>query len=471
MRGKLAAAMFIALIADAVGQGQAVAIDRPSTSPQGRAHVFTIDQARRRIDAGGYARVSGLRKDAEAIWRGKATTRERNPIDVMITSDGDLVTASTLEAESYLWGPEVQVTSDPSDAWYAAIGASGNTVHMARGNGTILYRRSRNEGATWTSAISLGSGFLYLEKPLVADHSYVYIAYFKDIRNFSDWCCDRQAGDIYIRVSQNHGTTWKPEIRLSTARSAYRIAIAAAGSSVHVVWMDFRAGIWDIYYRRSMDSGTTWGPEVRLVRGTSKNGSTVGAERPGIDVSGNSVFVAWMDGRDGEPPCYSMPECSQVYFKRSLDGGNTWEPEVRLTADSTYSARPVVTSVGSRVFVAYDHSQANDGNDAYLLESTDGGASWNSAQRISYTKAADHTTALAEDSSVYLAHMDMRSPGTVSLRISNDSGVSFLPEERVSPGSEVGAPYLGATSRYLHVLWPERRTGTWQWFYRGRLKQ
>jgi hypothetical protein len=340
---------------------------------------------------------------------------------------------------------------------------------VAVGNGTILYRRSKDEGATWTSPISLGSGFLYLEKPLVADHSNVYIAYFKDIRNLTDWCCNREAGDVYVRVSRDRGVTWQPERRLSTARSAYRVALAAAGASVHVVWQDFRAGIWDIYYRRSIDGGITWGPEIRLVRGTSKNGSTVGAERPGIDVSANSVFVTWSDGRDGEPHCYTMPECSQVYFKRSLDGGNTWEQDVRLTSDPTYSSRPVVTSRANRVFIAYDHSQANDGNDAYLLESNDGGASWNSAQRMSYSKAADHTTALVENSFVYLAYMDLRNPGNVSLRISNDAGINFLPEEHVSPGSESGAPYLGATSSYLHVLWPERRTGTWQWFYRRRL--
>jgi hypothetical protein len=217
-----------------------------------------------------------LRKDTDGIWHGNAATRYGKPVDLTITPEGDLAVSFTLDPASRSWGPEVQMTSEQSNAWFAAMGASGNTVHVARGNGKILYRRSRNEGATWTSYSNLGSGFLYLEKPLVADHSNVYITYFKDIRNFSDWCCNREVGDVYIRVSRNHGNTWKPEIRLSTGRSAYRVAIAAAGSSVHVVWMDFRDGIWDIYYRRSLDNGATWGPEIRLVRGTSKNGTTVG---------------------------------------------------------------------------------------------------------------------------------------------------------------------------------------------------
>jgi hypothetical protein len=142
----------------------------------------------------------------------------------------------------------------------------------------------------------------------------------------------------------------------------------------------------------------------RLVRETSKNGTTVGAERPGIEVSGNSVFVTWMDGRDGEPSCYTMPKCSQVYFKRSLDGGNTWGPDVRLTSEPTYSARPVVTSIANKVFIAYDHSQVNDGNDAYLLESDDGGTSWSSAQRMSYSAAARHTTTLAADPFLFCIH-------------------------------------------------------------------
>jgi BNR repeat-like domain len=367
------------------------------------------------------------------------------------------------------WEPEVQITSASTDVWYSAMSATENAVHVAQGNGTIFYRRSTDEGETWTSDTVLGSGFLYLEKPLLANASKVYITYFKNIRNFTDWCCNRYAGDLYVRVSRNGGITWRPEKRLSTKQSGYRVSIAAVGSTVHVVWMDFRAGIWDIYYRRSVDNGRTWDAEKRLVPGKSKNGTTVGAERPGIEVSGNSVFVTWMDGRDGEPSCYTLPECSQVYFKRSLDGGNTWEPDVRLTHEPTYSARPVVTSIANKVFIAYDHSQANDGNDAYLLESDDGGSSWRSPQRISYSASASHTTTLAADPFLFLAYMDVRNPGNISFRMSNNSGADFLPEEQMSRGAESGAPYLSATSNYVHVLWPDRRTGTWQWFYRRRV--
>src|ERR1700676_184558 len=42
------------------------------TTPEATIRAFTKDQAKSQIEAKGYSNVSGLRKDAEGIWRGKA---------------------------------------------------------------------------------------------------------------------------------------------------------------------------------------------------------------------------------------------------------------------------------------------------------------------------------------------------------------------------------------------------------------
>jgi O-glycosyl hydrolase len=108
---KLAAGIAVALIAGAIGQ--ALAIDRASTSPSAaapagqtsptvtrpdgrgnsrqRAHIFTLDQAKKRIENDGYANVSELRKGPDGTWRAKATTKGGDSVDVVITSDLDLV--------------------------------------------------------------------------------------------------------------------------------------------------------------------------------------------------------------------------------------------------------------------------------------------------------------------------------------------------------------------------------------------
>jgi hypothetical protein len=57
---------------------------KAATTPQAALRAFTEDQAKSQIEAKGYSRVSGLRKDAKGIWRGKA---EKNGLPVNVTLD------------------------------------------------------------------------------------------------------------------------------------------------------------------------------------------------------------------------------------------------------------------------------------------------------------------------------------------------------------------------------------------------
>ena len=45
--------------------------DNNTAKPAAGANSFTEDQARSRIEAKGYTKVSGLTKDSDGIWRGK----------------------------------------------------------------------------------------------------------------------------------------------------------------------------------------------------------------------------------------------------------------------------------------------------------------------------------------------------------------------------------------------------------------
>jgi hypothetical protein len=138
------------------------------------------------------------------------------------------------------WEAPIQFTSGWGDKWFYALAAEETTVHFAQGNNNnILYRRSTDEGKTWGKEIILGAGRIYLEKPFVVDGSNVYLVYFRNLTKARDWCCPRELGDMFLRGSTDGGMTWQPEIQLSTNRSALRVAVAASGLNVHVVWMDF----------------------------------------------------------------------------------------------------------------------------------------------------------------------------------------------------------------------------------------
>ena len=102
------AAVAMAMIAPAVAQTTMPptattpsAVTVPSTSPTvvdkadpgaplPGANSFTEAQARSRVEQLGYTNVTGLAKDADGIWRGKAT-KEGQTTDVSVDFRGNIV--------------------------------------------------------------------------------------------------------------------------------------------------------------------------------------------------------------------------------------------------------------------------------------------------------------------------------------------------------------------------------------------
>ncbi|UCC12839.1 MAG: exo-alpha-sialidase, partial [candidate division WOR-3 bacterium] len=115
---------------------------------------------------------------------------------------------------------------------------------------------------------------------------------------------------------------WEADYRLTTDNdtsfTSYNNAwcVTAYQDTVHVVWSDNRDGNFEIYYKRSEDGGMTWGSDERL---TDESSSSYG---PSVAVSGENISVVWEDDRDMD---------TEVYYKRSTDGGATWGPDVHVT--------------------------------------------------------------------------------------------------------------------------------------------
>jgi hypothetical protein len=63
---------------------------KTAAAPVAGKNSFTEAQARSRIEAHGYTNVSGLKKDDNSIWRGKAT-KGGTPVDVALDYQGNIV--------------------------------------------------------------------------------------------------------------------------------------------------------------------------------------------------------------------------------------------------------------------------------------------------------------------------------------------------------------------------------------------
>ena len=105
MRQILLAAAFVAVALPAFAQQQPAsqpanpdantpAVNTPNSPPNPGAPVagansFTEGQAKSRIETNGFSNVSGLRKDDQGVWRGKAT-KDGKTVDVSVDFQGNV---------------------------------------------------------------------------------------------------------------------------------------------------------------------------------------------------------------------------------------------------------------------------------------------------------------------------------------------------------------------------------------------
>ncbi len=68
------------------------------------------------------------------------------------------------------------------------------------------------------------------------------------------------------------------------------------------------------------------------------------APEPHLAVDGNTVHLVWTDDRDGN---------EEVYYKRSLDEGESWLEEERVSADEAKSIQPCVSAADNHVHVIW----------------------------------------------------------------------------------------------------------------------
>ena len=235
---------------------------------------------------------------------------------------------------------------------------------------------------------------------------------------------------------------WEPDRKLSTSESSAWTnenmgqCMAVSGDTIHVVWCDTIQGS-GIYYKHSTDRGIIWGADTRLT-----NSPDI-ADFQSIAVSGSTVHVAYRDGQ------------KISYYKRSLDGGSTWQEAVPL---GNYYWWPSIASAGNYVYVALNSNETGN-SEVWFRRSTDNGTTCDSVVRISNALLrSEDPTISAWDKYVYLAWNDNRT-GKMEIfhRRSSDYGVTWGDETKMSNSASEGgftyAPMISASPSNVDLVW------------------
>ncbi len=286
----------------------------------------------------------------------------------------------------------------PSLVWQRA---NGNfylaTLHIS---GAGLWDLGTNcDAATWVGMIDTGTDDKEMlavdNNPASSYYGRLYAAW----TDFADW-------RIYAAVSDNGGTSWSPAVQVSanTQVNGAWPAVDPVTGDIYIAWTHwdtYSDGPIDVEMARSSDGGVTWNPlanpmsdEVNPRDATATttcgrpalNGDIRYYPYPQIAVDHNSnLHVTYSYDPDG----YNSGDVVNTYYRRSIDQGATWETEIRVNNDWTWSDQffPAL-AVGETGVVGvfwYDRrlDLANVMYDRYMALSLDGGVTFGANQRVS----------------------------------------------------------------------------------------
>ena len=121
---------------------------------------------------------------------------------------------------------------------------------------------------------------------------------------------------------------------------------ASPNGQMAVVYEDGNSWVWlwsNVLFRASSDSGVTWGPIIDLSETRSNHD-------PRVDVSGDTAAVIW----EGQLDTTSFDR--QLFFRKSFDLGQNWEPFEILTAEDESEINPDITIADGKIHIVYVHT-------------------------------------------------------------------------------------------------------------------
>ena len=246
---------------------------------------------------------------------------------------------------------------------------------------------------------------------------------------------------------------WGSDVRLSS-QDNYRPRVFRTGpaSALTVYQRGSNA-----YARRSVDSGKTWSAPVQIASRIRLNFS--------VAAYGKKVDIAYV-----RQVTTSTGTSNRLYYRRSIDGGATWQAKRAMTSSaSNIIDQAVARHSSGRVTIAWTGYSTGR---LYLRTSADGGATFGSARYIGKTanwEPGAYPMYYAEPSIAigtgvtYVAYLT--ATNTMSVRRTTDNGVTWSTPTKISTSTD--APFeLVATGSSALLAYTSTASGTMQAVYR-----
>jgi hypothetical protein len=249
--------------------------------------------------------------------------------------------------------------------------------------------------------------------------------------------------EIYYKKSTNGGTAWiSKRLSWNSGFSLWPSIAIDSNSHPHITWTDVTSGNYEIYYKKSTNGGTTW--ITKRLTWNSDDSWT-----PTIAVGSNiHLGVVWHDFSPGN---------SEIYYKRSTNGGSTWTTR-RLTYSADNSLNPnIAVDSDNNIHVAY-YDLTTGKYQIFYKRSTDGGVNW-TTKRLTYNDGDSWKPAIAVDSDnhVHITWSDYTpGNGEIYYKKSTDGGATWTTRRLTYSDHYSLNPTIAVDSNnYIHIAWEE----------------
>jgi hypothetical protein len=225
--------------------------------------------------------------------------------------------------------------------------------------------------------------------------------------------------DIFIKSSNDNGTTFGPSVNLSNNSGfSEHPQIAAYDNNVYAIWADDTSGNREVLFTRSVDNGTSFDKIKNVSNNTSDSFNQE------IAVFGDTVYVVWLDQSDEDDE-------TNILLKASGDGGETFGRTVNITSNANQETFPKVAAFEGSVYIAWnmadDQLDERDNEGLFFVRSLDGGNTFDNIIKLNHENDFGELQIAAFDETVYVASGGLPSVDVngVLFTKSNDGGRSF----------------------------------------------
>jgi glutaredoxin len=189
------------------------------------------------------------------------------------------------------WTGNKRLTNNTGDSWHPAIAVNGSNIYVVWHDFTpadyeIYFKKSDDRGATWTTTKNLSNSSDFSNSPAIAVNGQNIYVVWDDITPGND--------EIYFKKSTDEGVTWTSKKRLTNNKEySFFPAIAVGGENIYVVWTDNRPLNPEIYFKNSGDGGATW--TTKRLTWTPADPPFPDSLYPAIAAYGSNIYVVWDD--------------------------------------------------------------------------------------------------------------------------------------------------------------------------------